>query len=52
MIHQNEWRFPGGDGAGLAWRETGDGRPVVLLHGLLGSGSLLSASGPAQALAS
>lgn len=35
----------------LAWRETGAGRPVVLLHGLLGNGALLAESGPARALA-
>lgn len=26
-------RFPGFDGADLVWRERGEGRPVVLLHG-------------------
>lgn len=35
----------------LAWRETGHGRPVVLLHGLLGNATLLAASGLARALA-
>ena len=35
----------------LAWRETGAGRPVVLLHGLLGNGTLLAGSGVARALA-
>lgn len=44
-------RFPGRDGTELAWREIGDGRPVVPLHGLMGSGSLLAGSGLAQALA-
>ncbi len=43
--------FRGRDGAGLAWRETGDGPPVVLLHGLMGSGSMLLGSGPARAIA-
>jgi pimeloyl-ACP methyl ester carboxylesterase len=52
MIYQNEGRFPAGDGAELAWREVGDGRPVVLLHGLMGSASLLAGGGLAQALAS
>jgi pimeloyl-ACP methyl ester carboxylesterase len=27
-------RFAASDGVGLAWRETGEGRPVVLIHGL------------------
>ncbi|WP_419825082.1 alpha/beta fold hydrolase [Sphingomonas sp.] len=27
-------RFTGRDGVALAWRELGDGRPVVLIHGL------------------
>ena len=27
-------RFAGADGLGLVWREIGEGRPVVLLHGL------------------
>lgn len=43
--------FPGRDGAGLAWREMGAGRPLVLLHGLLGSGAQLASSEPARALA-
>lgn len=43
--------FPGRDGAELAWREMGAGRPLVLLHGLLGSGAQLADSGPARALA-
>ncbi len=34
-------RFRARDGVELAWREAGDGRPVVLLHGLMGSGALL-----------
>ncbi len=29
MIYRNERRFPGRDGTELAWREIGDGRPVV-----------------------
>jgi pimeloyl-ACP methyl ester carboxylesterase len=44
-------RFQGRDGAELAWREIGDGRPVVLLHGLMGSGMLLADSGLARAIA-
>ena len=44
-------RFHGRDGVELAWREIGDGRPVVLLHGLMGSGTLLVSGGPARAIA-
>src|SRR5580700_6831882 len=44
-------RFLGRDGAELAWREIGDGRPVVLLHGLMGSGALMASDGPARAIA-
>lgn len=33
------YHFPGRDGVELAWREMGAGRPLVLLHGLLGSGA-------------
>jgi len=44
-------RFHGRDGVDLAWRELGDGRPVVLLHGLMGSGALLAGSGLTQAIA-
>jgi pimeloyl-ACP methyl ester carboxylesterase len=32
--------YPGRDGERLAWRETGSGRPLVLLHGLFASGAL------------
>jgi pimeloyl-ACP methyl ester carboxylesterase len=42
-------RFRGRDGAELAWRSVGDGRPLVLLHGLMGSGALLASNGPALA---
>lgn len=44
-------RFRGRDGVELAWRETGDGPPVVLLHGLLGTGALMADSGLALAIA-
>jgi pimeloyl-ACP methyl ester carboxylesterase len=44
-------RFHGSDGVELAWRELGDGRPVVLLHGLMGSGTLMASHGPARAIA-
>ena len=42
-------RFRGGDGVELAWREVGEGRPLVLLHGLMGSGAQM-ADGPAVAI--
>jgi pimeloyl-ACP methyl ester carboxylesterase len=32
-------RFAGRDGAQLAYRETGAGRPLILLHGFMGRGS-------------
>jgi pimeloyl-ACP methyl ester carboxylesterase len=51
MTDLTSQRFQGRDGAELAWREIGDGRPVVLLHGLIGSGTLLADSGLAQAIA-
>lgn len=34
-------RFAARDGLELAWRETGDGRPLVLLHGLMAGGAHL-----------
>lgn len=43
-------RFPGLDGVELAWREVGSGRPVVLLHGLMGSGARLADWGLASVL--
>ncbi len=39
------------DGVELAWREVGSGRPLVLLHGLMGSGALLAGQGLVPALA-
>ncbi len=39
------------DGVELAWREAGSGRPFVLLHGLMGSGSSLAGQGLVPALA-
>jgi len=44
-------RFAGRDGAELAYRETGSGRPLILLHGFGGSGSHMLDRGPARALA-
>jgi len=32
-------RFAGHDGAQLAYREIGSGRPLILLHGFMGTGS-------------
>jgi pimeloyl-ACP methyl ester carboxylesterase len=46
-VHQ----FAARDGVTLAWREMGDGRPLVLLHGLQGSGAGLADSEPARTLA-
>jgi pimeloyl-ACP methyl ester carboxylesterase len=43
--------FHASDGTGLAWRETGAGRPLVLLHGLMGSGRLLADSDLTRTLA-
>jgi pimeloyl-ACP methyl ester carboxylesterase len=45
------YRFRGRDGVELAWREIGDGQPVVLLHGLMGSGTLMADSRLALAAA-
>ena len=44
------YRFPGRDGVELAWHETGSGRPLVLLPGFGGVGSLMLEHGPAGAL--
>ena len=44
-------RFAGHDGAPLAYRVVGSGRPLILLHGFLGSGSHWLDQGPADALA-
>jgi pimeloyl-ACP methyl ester carboxylesterase len=43
-------RFAGHDGAQLAYRETGSGRPLILLHGFLGTGSYWLDQGPADQL--
>jgi pimeloyl-ACP methyl ester carboxylesterase len=43
--------FSGLDGVELAWREVGSGRPFVLLHGLMGSGTLLAGQDLVPALA-
>jgi len=43
-------RFAGHDGAQLAYREIGSGRPLILLHGFLGSGSHWLDRGPVDVL--
>jgi pimeloyl-ACP methyl ester carboxylesterase len=43
-------RFAGHDGVQLAYREIGSGRPLILLHGFLGSGSHWVDQGPGDAL--
>src|ERR1700735_223824 len=43
-------RFAGQDGAELAYHETGSGRPLILLHGFLGTGSFWLDLGPADQL--
>jgi pimeloyl-ACP methyl ester carboxylesterase len=43
--------FPGRDGLELAYRSTGEGRPLVLLHGFIGNGQHLLRSGLPAALA-
>ena len=44
-------RFRGRDGVELAYREMGDGRPLVLLHGFIASGTQWIDHGPAAGLA-
>jgi pimeloyl-ACP methyl ester carboxylesterase len=51
LTDRSAYWFAAPDGVRLAWHEMGAGRPVVLLHGLLGNGPLLAGSGPARALA-
>ncbi|MGW1916163.1 alpha/beta fold hydrolase [Streptomyces sp. NPDC002076] len=43
--------FSGRDGVRLAYRETGEGRPLVLLHGFTGDATLWLLNGQAEALA-
>lgn len=47
----SDGRFTGWDGTGLAYRELGRGRPLVLLHGFTGSSAQWLDSGPAAAIA-
>jgi pimeloyl-ACP methyl ester carboxylesterase len=42
--------FAGHDGAPLAYRESGTGRPLILLHGFMGTGSYWLDQGPGDAL--
>jgi pimeloyl-ACP methyl ester carboxylesterase len=44
-------QFPGHDGVQLAYRETGSGRPLILLHGFMGTGSDWLDQGPGRTLA-
>jgi pimeloyl-ACP methyl ester carboxylesterase len=44
-------RLRGSDGTELAWRSVGSGRPVVLLHGLMGSAAMLAGQDLVPALA-
>jgi pimeloyl-ACP methyl ester carboxylesterase len=44
-------KFAGPDGVELAWRETGAGRPLVLLHGLMAGGAHLLGGELVSALA-
>jgi pimeloyl-ACP methyl ester carboxylesterase len=43
-------QFAGRDGGQLAYRDAGSGRPLILLHGFLGTGSFWLEGGPAAAL--
>lgn len=43
--------FSGRDGVRLAYREVGDGRPLVLLHGLVGDATLWLRHGQAETIA-
>jgi len=45
------YRFAGRGGVGLACRETGSGRPLVLLHGFMGAGSHMLGHGRAGVFA-
>jgi pimeloyl-ACP methyl ester carboxylesterase len=43
--------FPGRDGVRLAYREVGEGRPLVLLHGITGDATLWLRQGQAEMIA-
>jgi pimeloyl-ACP methyl ester carboxylesterase len=51
MTEPTVHRFRGRDGLELAYREIGEGRPLVLLHGFMGTASLWLRDGPAAAIA-
>lgn len=51
MIKSSAHKFDGRDGLELSYRELGDGRPLVLLHGFAGSASQWLDYGPATVLA-
>jgi pimeloyl-ACP methyl ester carboxylesterase len=46
-----DFRFTGRDGVAMAGRETGSGRPLILLHGFTGSGAQLLEHSQARTLA-
>lgn len=48
---QTSYRFAGRDGADLACRETGAGRPLIMLHGFIGHGGQLLEYGQLGSLA-
>jgi pimeloyl-ACP methyl ester carboxylesterase len=48
----NAYRFTGRDGAELACREVGSGRPLILLHGYMGTGAHMLEYGSADRIAS
>jgi pimeloyl-ACP methyl ester carboxylesterase len=50
MTNLQSHRFAGRDGLALAYREAGEGRPLVLLHGFLASGRQWIDHGPAARL--
>ena len=43
--------FPGRDGVALVYRETGEGHPLILIHGFTANGLLMLQYGPAAELA-
>ncbi|MBO0867017.1 MAG: alpha/beta hydrolase [Micromonosporaceae bacterium] len=43
--------FPGCDGVDLAYREVGEGRPLILLHGFMGDATLWLRHGQVEAMA-
>ncbi|HEY6789548.1 MAG TPA: alpha/beta fold hydrolase, partial [Trebonia sp.] len=43
--------FPGRDGLKLACRQIGDGRPLIMIHGFMGTGLLMLQNDPVTALA-